>query len=88
MGLKTILVRGKLSRAEREAKRLHGLQRRVRSQMDDLEGEKRKGLEAAKYEDKKKRLEARRHELIDKLKHVEEQERHLRAELRTLEAAA
>jgi F0F1-type ATP synthase membrane subunit b/b' len=88
MGLKTLLVRNKLQGAERQAKKFHGLQRRVRSQLDELEAERRKGMEQAKYEARKAKLEARRHELIDKLKNVEERERHLRAELRTLEAAA
>lgn len=89
MGLKTFLMRAKLRRAEREAKRLHGLQKRVRTQLDDLEGERRKGgVAPAAYEDRKARLDARRHELLARLKQVEEHERHLRAELQGASAAA
>lgn len=80
----TFLLRGKLQRAERHARKLHGLQRRVRGQLDDLEEKKRKGtLAPAAYEDRKAKLEARRHEIIDELKMVEEKERQLRAELKS-----
>ncbi|HEV8358846.1 MAG TPA: hypothetical protein VGR28_00170 [Candidatus Thermoplasmatota archaeon] len=82
-------MRGKLQRVERRAKKLHGLQARIRGKIEDLETQKRKGgLDAAKYADKKAKLEAERHALIDELKTVEEHERQLRAELKALEAAA
>ena len=83
MGLKSLFLRNKLQSAEREAKKLHGLQRRVRTQLDDLNQQKRKGMDAAKYEDRKAKLETRRHEIIEKLKHVEEKERQLRAEVKS-----
>lgn len=81
MGLKEVLRRGKLQKVEREARKLHGLQRRYRRFLDDLEEERKRGLAKEKYEERKAKLEAKRHELIEKLKQVEEQERQLRAEL-------
>jgi reverse gyrase len=85
--LSRFLTRGRLQRAEREAKRLHGLQKRLRTKLDDLEQErKKKGLPEAAYQERKARIDHERHALLDKLKEVEERERHLRAELHALEA--
>ena len=88
VGLRTILLKAKLQRTGREAKRLHGLQKRVRNQLEELEQERRKGLAQEKYEERKAKLEARRHEIIEKLKHVEAQERQVRAEVHAAERAA
>jgi chromosome segregation ATPase len=89
VGLKAFLMKGKLQRAEREAKRLHGMQKRVRGHIDELEAEHRKGgMDEATYKDRKAKLEAKRHEYIEKLKEVEVLERQLRADLKALEASA
>lgn len=88
MGLKEFLLRGKLSRTEREARRLHGHQKRVRGQLDDLEGERKKGMAEGAYKDRKAKLEQKRHEIIAKLKTVEEQERQLRAEVHAADRAS
>ena len=89
MGLKTFLLRGRLQRLEREEKRLHHLQRRVRDRLEDLAGERKKGaLDAAAFEAKRAKLEQERHQLVEKLKAIEAQARALRAELRGAEAAA
>lgn len=89
VALKRFLMNARLSRTEREAKRLHGLQKRVRNQLEELEDEKRRGkVTEAAYKDRKAKLDTHRHELVEKLKHVEEQVRHLRAELAAVDRAS
>lgn len=89
MALKAFLVRTRLARTEREAKRLHGLQKRVRNQLEELETEKKRGkVSEAAYKDRREKLEQQRHELVAKLHHVEEQVRRLRAELVAVERAS
>lgn len=89
VGLQGFIAKTRLKRAEREAKRLHGLQKRVRNQLDELAEKKRKGaLSEDAYLGRKDKLEAHRHELVEKLKHVEDQVRHLRAEFHAVEKAS
>lgn len=87
MPLKAALTRGRLRKAERRARKLHGLQRRYRRFIEEL-NENKKGMDPAKYESKKAELEGKRHKLVEEMKHVEEDERRLRAELKALERAA
>jgi hypothetical protein len=75
-----VSVEGKLRRAERKVRKLHGLQARVRSQLEDLEKQRKQGMDAAKHAAKRAKLEQKRHEILEKLKAIEAEERQLRAQ--------
>lgn len=74
-------LEGKLRRTESKARKLHGLQARIRGHIEDLEKQRKKGMDARKYSAKKAKLEAKRHDFLEKLKVIEEEERQLRAQV-------
>ncbi|MCA1814304.1 MAG: hypothetical protein LC624_10210 [Halobacteriales archaeon] len=84
--LKAALTRGKLKRTEARIKKLHGLQKRNRRHIQELL-RARDDMEREAYEEKKTKLEAVKHGLIEQIAPLEEDQRRLEGELRGLESA-
>jgi uncharacterized protein (DUF849 family) len=78
--LNAFLARSRLRRVEARVKKLHGLQKRNRKQIQRLL-QQRDELEREKYEEKKAKLEAAKHDIIAKVKVLEDQQRALEAQL-------
>jgi TolA-binding protein len=85
--LKAALTRSKLRRVEARIKKLHGLQKRNRKQIQQLL-QQRDELEREKYEKEKAKLEAAKKELIEKLAPLEDEQRRLEAELQGMKVKA
>jgi hypothetical protein len=83
--LAAALKKSKLRRVEARIKKLHGLQKRNRKQIQSLL-QRRDELERPDYESRKAKLEAAKHELIEKLAPLEDKERALRTELEAMGA--